>query len=182
MQNLCEGAVILVTGGASSGKSALAERICCARGGRLLYIATMRPHGPEAAQRIARHRAARSGKGFETVECDRDLHAFRPDGRYDAALVEDLDNLLANQMFGAGAPPDNPADLILEGISALTARTGLLVAVAGEIFSGAERYEGGTDAYLRAMGEIRRRLARSAAVVVESVCGLPLVQKGELEL
>ena len=61
--------MILVTGGASSGKSAYAEQVACALPAPHFYLAAMKPFGEEGARRIVRHRALRAGKGFITVEC-----------------------------------------------------------------------------------------------------------------
>ncbi|XCP84397.1 bifunctional adenosylcobinamide kinase/adenosylcobinamide-phosphate guanylyltransferase [Roseburia hominis] len=71
----------VVTGGSGSGKSAYAEdRIveyagsAAARGSAgLYYIATMMPFDEETKERIRRHQTMRAGKGFQTVECYRDL-------------------------------------------------------------------------------------------------------------
>ena len=54
--------IALVTGGASSGKSAYAESLACALPGPRFYLAAMKPYGEEGARRIARHRALRAGK------------------------------------------------------------------------------------------------------------------------
>ena len=48
--------LVLVTGGAASGKSEHAEKIVCARAHSKLYLATMQPFGKSARARIARHR------------------------------------------------------------------------------------------------------------------------------
>ena len=54
--------LILVTGGAASGKSAHAERLVCEKAQSRLYLATMQPFGKSAEARIARHRRfARKG-------------------------------------------------------------------------------------------------------------------------
>lgn len=47
--------LVLVTGGAASGKSELAERIVCelAKGKPMLYVAAMETEGEEAQKRIA---------------------------------------------------------------------------------------------------------------------------------
>ena len=66
--------LILVTGGAGSGKSALAEQyaVGLAQAAKCspVYIATMRrdPDDPETEERIRRHRDMRAGKGFITYE------------------------------------------------------------------------------------------------------------------
>ena len=68
---------ILVTGGSGSGKSEFAENIAMKLGGKMLYVATMKPYDDECLKRIERHRKMRDGKGFRTVECsDNNDNAF----------------------------------------------------------------------------------------------------------
>ena len=81
--------LILVTGGAASGKSEHAERLVCEKAQSRLYLATMQPFGKSAEARIARHRALRAGKGFATVERTLDLANLRLSRQYDGILLED---------------------------------------------------------------------------------------------
>ncbi len=66
------GRLILVTGGARSGKSTYAERLAAhlaePRGGRVTYIATSQAYDEEMAQRVSAHQASRPGM-WTTVEC-----------------------------------------------------------------------------------------------------------------
>jgi adenosylcobinamide kinase/adenosylcobinamide-phosphate guanylyltransferase len=59
--------MILIGGGARSGKSAFALRRAATLGERRVFVATARAVDEEMAQRIARHRAER-GAGFTTIE------------------------------------------------------------------------------------------------------------------
>lgn len=61
------GKLVLVTGGARSGKSRFALDLAREAGGRLAFLATARPGDPEMEARIARHRAER-GDGWLLVE------------------------------------------------------------------------------------------------------------------
>ena len=79
--------LILVTGGAASGKSEHAERLVCEKAQSRLYLATMQPFGKSAEARIARHRALRAGKGFATVERTLDLANLRLSRQYDGILA-----------------------------------------------------------------------------------------------
>lgn len=51
-----------VAGGAASGKSAWAEALAVALGGKKCYLATMEPFGKEAQERIQKHRGSPAGK------------------------------------------------------------------------------------------------------------------------
>ena len=86
--------LILVTGGAASGKSAHAERLVCEKAQSRLYLATMQPFGKSAEARIARHRALRAGKGFATVERTLDLANLKLSQQYDGILLEDLQKMM----------------------------------------------------------------------------------------
>lgn len=65
---------ILITGGARSGKSALAERVALKPAGRAIYIATARLHAgdDEMAERVAKHKARR-GAAWQDVHAPTDL-------------------------------------------------------------------------------------------------------------
>ena len=175
---------VLVLGGAASGKSALAEQICRRQtppGGSRHYLATMENDGtPECLERIARHQAQRASKGFQSWEtpltgCFDSL----PLKEGDAVLLECLTNLTANEMFSSGAFAPGAVSRVLEGVWKLERRCAALVAVTGDVFGDAFLYGGGTQSYLQALGEVSRRLAGDFDVVVETVCGIPCLLKGE---
>jgi adenosylcobinamide kinase/adenosylcobinamide-phosphate guanylyltransferase len=172
---LCK--LVLIVGGAASGKSALGERMCCQQGGKLLYIATMQPYGEEALARIQKHKDIRAGKNFETLECYRDLDAATIKGRYGAVLLECMGNLAANQMFDAAASEREFPAIILAGVEHVMTVTDMLVVISNDVFAGAERYTGETAAYMRSLAAVNRELAARAEAVIEVVAGLPLVLK-----
>lgn len=172
--------LILVTGGAASGKSAHAERLVCeAAPSSRLYLATMQPFGTAAQARIARHRALRQGKGFETVERPLNLVGLAFARRYDGILLEDLGNLLANEMFAPDGAGDAAFGSILAGIAHLQDCCETLVVVTDEIFSDGLDYPPETARYIRDLAALNRALAARADAVYESVCGILLPLKGE---
>lgn len=65
--------IVLVLGGARSGKSAIAERLAAALPPPVTYVATLAvADDPDLAARVARHRDRRPA-GWETVEAGADL-------------------------------------------------------------------------------------------------------------
>lgn len=164
----------LIVGGAASGKSGYGEALLARQKGVRVYLATMRPLGEEAAQRIQRHRASRRDSGFVTVECYVNLEqALIPP--HSAVLLEDVGNLCANELFdreGGGV------EALLRGVRHLADQASTLFLISNEVGAGGRNYAGDTDRYLRALGEVNRCLAREADNVCEVVCGIPNYLKG----
>lgn len=170
--------LVLITGGAASGKSAHAERLLCENApGARLYLATMQPFGAEAERRIARHRALRQGKGFETAERPLDLSGLTLSRHYDGILLEDLGNLLANEIFAPEGAGDAAAGSILAGILHLQTGCETLVIVSNEVFSDGLPYDPDTVRYMELLGRLHTALAARADAVYESVCGILLPVK-----
>ena len=166
----------LIIGGSASGKSAYAEALVSRLDGKPIYLATMEPYGEEAQTRIERHRAQRRDRGFETLECPADLASLTLPPQANV-LLEDLGNLLANEMF---SPTGGGAERAMQGLEALRRSCAHLTIVSNEVFSGGDRYEGETLRYLWELARLNRQLAAEADLVVELVCGLPNLLKGEL--
>ncbi len=168
----------MIIGGAASGKSEMAESHVLRLGvSPRLYIATMQPFDEECLARIAKHRAARRDKGFETLERYTSLAGAAelvPMGAN--VLLECMSNLIANEIY---SPAGAGADAVLRGIDALLPRCSHLTIVTNEVFSGGAEYEGDTLFYLRELARVNRRMAEKADLVAEAVCGLPNILKGE---
>ncbi|OFS12729.1 bifunctional adenosylcobinamide kinase/adenosylcobinamide-phosphate guanylyltransferase [Hafnia sp. HMSC23F03] len=92
--------MILITGGARSGKSALAEKLAAQHGQRVLYIATSVVTDEEMAQRIAHHRETRPAQ-WMTHEGYRDLgEVIRSQGgNSDAVMLECITTMVTNLLF-----------------------------------------------------------------------------------
>lgn len=188
----------IVYGGSASGKSSYAESFAMSLqgDGRLLYIATMYPYkwgkaeiDPETMQRIERHRAMRADKGFDTVECYRQVEHIVAK-RQDVLLLECMSNLLANEMYleqdsNAGsdmAETMSPVSKkIVQALVDLSTRVQELVIVTNDVFSdgGSLTYDESTREYVKNLAEINCALAREAETVTEVVCGIPVKIKGD---
>ena len=178
--------IALVTGGASCGKSALAERLCTYLGGNLVYLAAMQPFGEEGERRVRKHRAQRAGKGFETIECYERFDALRDDGRIAGAtaLLECLGNVVANELFGA--EQDNAgvgaADRIADTVEHLAARCRHLVIVGNDVGCDGVRYAHETHEYQEVLGVLTRQVAERSDIVIECVAGCPMVLKSNNDM
>ena len=138
----------------------------------------MEPFDDECRARIAKHRAMRAQKNFETVECYTGLERLRLPGG-GAVLLECMSNLAANELYSPhGAGMDTEA-AILRGIGALLLRCRELVVVSNEVFSGGYDYRGDTRPYLQVLAAVNRALAARADRVAEIVRGQAVYYKGE---
>ena len=169
----------LVIGGAASGKSEFAEQLVLSAGDLpRYYIATMQPFDDESVRRIEKHRRMREKKRFTTIECYTNLESVTLPER-GVVLLECMSNLAANEKYSPDGAGEDVLAAIADGVDALERQSERLIIVSNEVFSGGNRYEGDTDSYLRLLAEVNRMLAARADTVVEVVCGLPQVHKGE---
>jgi adenosylcobinamide kinase/adenosylcobinamide-phosphate guanylyltransferase len=164
---------ILITGGARSGKSALAERMTLALGTPAIYIATAEAWDDEMADRIARHRARR-GAEWETVAEPIDL--FRALTETDGGaprLVDCMTLWLSNLMLGERdweAEVARVADLIPRLAAPV-------VFVTNEVGSGIVPDNALARAYRDAAGLTNQRLADVCDELWLCVSGHPLKVK-----
>jgi len=171
--------MILLTGGSACGKSSYAEALCQRAPMPRYYIAAMKPYGDGSEAKIARHREMRAGKGFETIERYTDLSGLTLPER-GTVLLECICNLTANEMFDESGNMTDPFDTVIAGIEALRSQCDTLVVVTNDVGTDSKAYDPGTMAYVRALGRINAALAKEADCVLEMVCGISIVLKGEL--
>jgi adenosylcobinamide kinase/adenosylcobinamide-phosphate guanylyltransferase len=172
--------VTLIIGGSASGKSAYGETVACRLSDHPVYLATMDSHGDSAKARIKKHRAMRSGKGFDTVECKFATAMQQEALQGRTVLLEDLPNLVANELFSSMTEqPEAVKQRVLEAFTWLQKETEHLVIITGDLASEGLLYDESTTAYLRVLGELQQEMARKADNVFEVVAGIPSALKGE---
>jgi adenosylcobinamide kinase/adenosylcobinamide-phosphate guanylyltransferase len=178
--------LIVLLGGARSGKSAYAEQWARARGQRVLFVATAQALDDEMRERIARHRAARP-VAWRTLEAP--LHAgdairaVVAEDTFDTVLVDCITLLAANALLTL--PDDaeqNAADAaILAEIDALLvayrASAATWLVVSNEVGMGVVPPSRLGRLYRDALGRANQRLAAAADEVVLLVAGLPWTLK-----
>ncbi len=169
---------ILLTGGSGCGKSSFAEKLVMQFPLPRWYVATMRSYGAESEAKIARHRAMRRPKGFETVESPTDVGEILLPGR-GTVLLECLCNLTANEMFDDEGRERDPFDKILREVRLLAERADNLILVTNDVGSDGESYSESTLRYVDALGRLNQAFAAEFDTVYELVCGIPLLLKGD---
>jgi len=173
---MAQGAFGFVLGGAASGKSAFAEKLCLQKGLRPVYIATAQAFDDEMRQKIADHKAAR-GAGWATIEAPLDLAGALTHATPDQAVLVDCATLwLSNQLL-AGADLVAETDALIRALSACPAK---VVIVSNEVGQGIVPDNSLGRTFRNAQGRLNQRLATEADLVVQVIAGLPQVLKGRL--
>lgn len=165
------GRLILIGGGARSGKSAFAQRRAQALGPRRVFLATAEPRDAEMAERIARHRAAR-GEGWTTIEAPLNLvAALDALPACDAAVLDCLTLWLSNRLGRGDAPT-----VVLADLDALLARVAAqphpLLVVTNEVGLGIVPEAPLARAFRDLAGRAHQRLAAAADEVWFAALGL----------
>ncbi|WP_294784298.1 bifunctional adenosylcobinamide kinase/adenosylcobinamide-phosphate guanylyltransferase [uncultured Eubacterium sp.] len=171
--------IVLVMGGSGSGKSEFAESICMKLPAhKKRYIATMQAYDEESHARVKKHRKARSGKGFETIEQGTHMEDICLPQEC-TALLECMSNLVANEVFAPDGRGYSCEEVLKEGLHYLAGQAKHLVIVSNDIFSDGVEYDPETEQYLKILGQLNQEAAAMADCVFEVVCGIPICIKGK---
>jgi len=178
--------VILITGGARSGKSGFAQRLAEALPGDRAFVATCPVLDGEMTARIARHRADRAGRGWRTVEEPLDLPAALALLAATPVVLIDcltlwVNNLLHQAATDGRALGENEVVPELDRlVAALAAHPGMVILVTGEVGWGIVPANELARRFRDVAGRVNQRVAAAADRVVLMVSGLPMAVKGEL--
>jgi adenosylcobinamide kinase/adenosylcobinamide-phosphate guanylyltransferase len=173
------GSLVLVTGGARSGKSGYALQLAANTDGSVLFVATGVATDDEMAARIARHQSERP-TDWATLETRYDVGAELESSwqGQTCVLIEDLATLVSNLLLERSA--DERAVLAeVEGLLDFRASRGVdLIVVTQEVGWGVVPPSPLGRAFRDLIGTANQRLAQQADQVVLLVTGLPLRLKG----
>jgi adenosylcobyric acid synthase len=179
--------LILVTGGARSGKSRYAEalvRHLLHEGETALYLATLNAGDDEMIRRVARHRARRDAR-WRTLEAPRDPAAALRGSGERVVLLDCLSGWVANVAL---EHEDAGEEAVLEAVRAgvegwlevLREGRKTVVVVTNEVGSGVVPAYALGRWYRDALGAANARVAAAADAVSLCVVGLPQLLKGSL--
>lgn len=163
-------AIILITGGARSGKSTRAEARAREFGGRPVYVATADALDSEMGERIARHRARR---GSEWLERETPLELVAALDETDgggARLVDCLTLWLTNLML-AERDWEREASALAR---ALARQKSPVVLVTNEVGLGIVPENALARRFRDAAGIVNQMIGRAADEVEFVVAGLPM--------
>ena len=160
--------IILVTGGARSGKSALAERLAQSCGNKVIYIATSEPFDDEMQSRIDRHRARRDA-GWRTVDAPLELPDMLVQTDGNAPRLVDCLTMWLNNLIYHNRDVADEVDRLIEVISEQQAD---LVIVTNEIGSGLVPQTAEARKFRDLAGELNQMVAQAASQVYLSVSGI----------
>lgn len=170
--------IILITGGARSGKSRFAEQLALGFGSPLGYLATGSAGDTEMASRIARHQARR-GDAWQTLEEPLDLVGVLAghDGYFRAVLIDCVTLWLSNLLLKC-----DDASRVLTDVRALIAafpalKTPLIL-VSNEVGMGIIPENRLARVFCDLSGESNELIAQAADEVYVTFSGIPLKLKG----
>ena len=182
--------MILITGGARSGKSRLAEQFAAQQGDNVLYIATSIVTDDEMAERIAIHQQTRPAQ-WATHEGYRELgDVIRHKGaRCDAIMLECITTMITNLMFDkTGDIPSEEMDFtaieqriteeIEDLIDACLASPSPVYLVTNEVGFGIVPDNLLSRRFRDIAGRVNQRLAANAKEMYLVISGIELKMKG----
>lgn len=187
--------IVLITGGARSGKSAYAVALAQSLGSQVVFLATAVPIDEEMAQRIRRHRETRP-QDWITIEEPLEISkALRNGVPKNSVVVLDCMSVWLGNLFHHYALQDDPleakrSDIVrsaahaeVETLCSLSEDFALyLIVVTNEVGLGLVPDSYLSRLYRDVLGEVNQVLAYKAQHVVLMVAGIPLAVKGPLPM
>ena len=166
----------LILGGASSGKSAFAEKLVVKSGRKPVYLATCTANDPEMRQRIKRHQERRDGRWRE-LEVPIDLAgALGWIAADEIVLVDCLTLWLSNLMES-----NKDINVAIKSLQLqMKAIVSPVVLVSNELGMGLVPDTKLGRQFRDEQGRLNQKIAESADVVTFVAAGLPLCLKGQL--
>ena len=166
--------LILITGGARSGKSAFAEKLADDIAGKRAYLATAQALDAEMVERIEHHRKRR-GDAWDTFEEPLAIAELvrKLQGRYSVVLLDCLTLWLSNVM-ARRSRDEEVLEEVEDLAAALRSFDGSLFAVSNEVGLGIVPDNALARRFRDLAGFLNQRIAREADEAYFLAAGLPM--------
>ena len=167
--------IILITGGARSGKSGYAEKLALSLSDAPVYLATARIWDEEFRERVRRHQARR-GPQWTNIEEDKQLSRHDLSGR--VVLVDCLTLWATNFFFDLESDVDRSLAALQEEFDRFTAQEATFLLVTNEIGMGGTSDNAIQRRFTDLQGWMNQYAAARADEVILMVSGIPVKIKG----
>lgn len=176
--------LVLITGGARSGKSSFALELAESVGHKKLFLATCPSVDPEMSERVARHKQERTGRGWDTFECEIDLGcAFTErESQFEVILIDCLTLWINNILYNFEKKGQEVDDFIIKSLCSdwldkARKFPGTIICVSNEVGLGIVPENRLARKYRDLVGTCNQYLGKCADEVVFVSCGIPLYLK-----
>lgn len=167
--------IILITGGARSGKSGYAEKLALSLSDAPVYLATARIWDEEFRERVRRHQARR-GPQWTNIEEEKQLSRHDLSGR--VVLVDCLTLWATNFFFDLDSDVDRALAALQEEFDRFTAQEATFLLVTNEIGMGGTSDNAIQRRFTDLQGWMNQYAAARADEVILMVSGIPVKIKG----
>ncbi|MCP4296870.1 MAG: bifunctional adenosylcobinamide kinase/adenosylcobinamide-phosphate guanylyltransferase [Proteobacteria bacterium] len=176
--------LILITGGARSGKSSYALELAESLSEKRLFVATCPTIDPEMSERVRRHQEEREGRGWQTIETELDLKDLLSNmgTKYDVILIDCITLWVNNLLFdaekkGVVVTDQIVGDFCREWIETTRNQQNVVICVTNEVGLGIVPENPLARKYRDLVGTANQMIGKAADDVALVSCGIPLYIK-----
>ncbi len=176
--------IILITGGARSGKSSYALERAESISTKRLFVATCPNVDSEMSERVRLHQEERRGRGWDTIERETDLVSiFSKETRdVDVMLIDCItlwvnNVLFSNEVHGRQVDDHGIAVLCRQWLDKAQNFSGTVICVTNEVGLGIVPDNALARRYRDLVGTCNQLIGRTASEVILVSCGIPLFLK-----
>lgn len=176
--------LILITGGARSGKSSFALNLAEMVSPRRLFVATCPNIDLEMSDRVKRHQEERHGRGWATIERPTELAALFAGevAGYDVVLIDCITLWVNNILFNSSTDGNGIDDFAIgrlcdEWLLQRKKYDGTVICVTNEVGLGIVPDNALARKYRDLVGTCNQIIGKKADEVILVSCGIPLYLK-----
>ena len=163
--------IILITGGARSGKSTYAEKLALSLSPHPIYIATARIWDEEFRQRVQKHQERRK-ENWQNIEEEKILSKHNVEGC--TVLIDCITLWSTNFFYDLQANIDASLTAVKDEFDCFTAQDATFIFVTNEIGNGGTSTDKLQRKFTDLLGWINQYVASKADEVILMVSGIPV--------